>query len=344
MNILSQARAEGVRVSVIIPCFNRKQLVAEAIETALEQRGPFEVVIVDDGSTDDSWRVIQSFGSSVRAFRTGNQGVSAARNFGICQARGEYIRFLDSDDRIPAGALAAHLAAAETLPSRAIAFGDAVEISADGLILASSGYGFPRYPPGEELPLPALLRDTMSTFLPLFPISALRACGGFNPAFSLGEDQELAVRLNRMGYAFVRVPITVCHVRQHQGTRLSRNYGAAGYGQLVRLCEHLIVLLDLPRDAAVAPPEARELGRAAWVAGRNASREALPCEARDLFTLAERIAGRSAQVAPAPLRALYTFLSPYAAERLLDFCKLVLGRGGATSPLRQGSAAEEHRT
>ncbi len=329
MNIPAQQRAEGVRVSVVIPCFDREELVGEAIETALEQHGPFEVIVIDDGSTDDSWRVIQSFGSSVRAFRTANGGVSAARNFGIRQARGEYIRFLDSDDRIPAGALAAHLLAAETLPARSIAFGDAIEISPDGLILASSGYGFPGCPPGEELPMAALLRDTMPPVLPLFPAEALQACGGFDPRFSLGEDKELAVRLSGIGYAFVRVPVTVYEVRHHEGERLSRDYGAAGYRELLALHRHLQDLLKL--SAAAGGTEAIALARAAWAAGRNASREKLSDEAHDLFAFAEAIGGREAREGPAPLRALYALAAPYTAERILEFCKSALKNAGIRS-------------
>jgi len=313
-----------VRVSVVIPCFNRSWVIGEAIASALAQDCSLEVIVIDDGSTDGSWETIKSYGSSVRAFRTGNGGVSRARNLGIAQARGEYVRFLDSDDLLPRGAVAEHLHAAEALSSGSIAFGDAAAIRSDGTVLANSGYGFPACSPGEALPLAALLRNTMPPVLPLFPTAALKECGGFDPRFSLGEDKELAVRLSQLGYTFVRVPVTVYKVRHHEGERLSRDYGAAGYRALLVLHRHLHNLLE--HSLPPSGDEATALARAAWAAGRSASREKLRDEADDLFALAQAIGCSDARDSPALLRALYAILRPYTAERLLEFGKLVWAR------------------
>jgi len=93
-------------ISVIIPTFNRDQQVRAAIESVLAQTYPaFEVIVVDDGSTDATEEVVQSLqtiqncnGHEIRYFFQHNQGSSAARNRGIREARGEWIAFLDSDD------------------------------------------------------------------------------------------------------------------------------------------------------------------------------------------------------------------------------------------------------
>jgi glycosyltransferase involved in cell wall biosynthesis len=86
-------------VSVIIPCFNAEQWIAEAIESCLNQTYPeIEVIIIDDSSTDQSLRIIQQYANRV-TWRTINHcGGSAARNVGIALANGEYIQFLDADD------------------------------------------------------------------------------------------------------------------------------------------------------------------------------------------------------------------------------------------------------
>ena len=87
------------KVSVIIPCYNAMAFVGQAIESALSQTYPHtEVLVVDDGSTDESARVIRSYGNRIISISQGNAGVSAARNVGIKASTGEFIAFLDADD------------------------------------------------------------------------------------------------------------------------------------------------------------------------------------------------------------------------------------------------------
>lgn len=86
-------------VSVIIPCYNAERWIDEAIQSALNQSySPVEVIVVDDGSSDGSWKKIQEFGSRVIAETGPNRGGSAARNRGFVLSRGDYIQFLDADD------------------------------------------------------------------------------------------------------------------------------------------------------------------------------------------------------------------------------------------------------
>jgi len=85
-------------VSVIIPVYNGAQYLREALESVFAQTyHPFEVIVVDDGSVDDSGVIAQSF-QDVRYIHRANQGVAAARNHGIENARGEFLAFLDQDD------------------------------------------------------------------------------------------------------------------------------------------------------------------------------------------------------------------------------------------------------
>lgn len=87
------------RISVVIPVFNTGQFLADAIQSVLAQgEEPLEIIVVDDGSTDGSAEVAESFGSPVRVIRQANAGHVAARNRGLQAARGEYITSLDADD------------------------------------------------------------------------------------------------------------------------------------------------------------------------------------------------------------------------------------------------------
>lgn len=86
-------------MSVVIVNHNYGRFLGEAIASVLDQTSPaFEVIVVDDGSTDESHEVVRSFGSRIRAIRQENRGVSAARNRGIGESRGELVAFLDADD------------------------------------------------------------------------------------------------------------------------------------------------------------------------------------------------------------------------------------------------------
>ncbi|HST08346.1 MAG TPA: glycosyltransferase family A protein, partial [Gemmatimonadaceae bacterium] len=86
-------------VSVVIPTYNRARILGRAIESALGQTYPnIQVVVADDGSSDATSTVAERYGSRVTYCRQANAGVSAARNFGMRHARGEFIAFLDSDD------------------------------------------------------------------------------------------------------------------------------------------------------------------------------------------------------------------------------------------------------
>ena len=89
----------GPSISVVIPCHNAAAFLRATIASILGQTEPvLEVIVVDDGSTDDSARIAELFGPPVRVVRQPNQGESAARNRGIEAAAGDWVAFLDADD------------------------------------------------------------------------------------------------------------------------------------------------------------------------------------------------------------------------------------------------------
>jgi len=91
-------------ISVIIPTYNRSQFLGEALESVLAQsvfqsrKYSFEIIIIDDGSTDDTRKVVERFSGPIKYYYQPHQGVSRARNHGLEKAKGEFIAFLDSDD------------------------------------------------------------------------------------------------------------------------------------------------------------------------------------------------------------------------------------------------------
>jgi len=116
-------------VSVIIPTFNRGWVLREAIDSVLGQKtSDYELIVVDDGSTDDTPGILSSYGKDVRVIRQPNRGVSAARNRGIAAAKGEYVAFLDSDDLWLPNKLTAQLDFFRTHPAALICQTDEIWI------------------------------------------------------------------------------------------------------------------------------------------------------------------------------------------------------------------------
>jgi glycosyltransferase involved in cell wall biosynthesis len=108
-------------VSVVIPAFNSAKYIGEAIQSVLEQTlVSFEVLVVDDGSTDDTAEVVQRY--PVQYFRQENAGPSAARNTGMTKAKGEFVAFLDSDDLWLPQKLAVQLEAFKRHPDAGFSF------------------------------------------------------------------------------------------------------------------------------------------------------------------------------------------------------------------------------
>ena len=127
--------ADRVRVSVVIPCYNQARFLGRAIESALAQTLPgVEVIVVDDGSTDDTATVTQRF-DRVTYHRQNNCGVAAARNAGLGRARGDFVIFLDADDELLPDAAETGVGALLARPAAAFTAGVAIPVVADGTTL-----------------------------------------------------------------------------------------------------------------------------------------------------------------------------------------------------------------
>jgi glycosyltransferase involved in cell wall biosynthesis len=123
-------------VSVVIPTYNRAYILGQAIESVLQQTyQPVEVVVIDDGSTDDTRRVVESFGPPVRYFYQPNAGVSSARNYGLREARGEFVALLDSDDRWLPWKLAAQVQLMRSFRDVGMIWTDMVAVDGTGRVL-----------------------------------------------------------------------------------------------------------------------------------------------------------------------------------------------------------------
>lgn len=134
-------------ISVIIPCYNGARFISETLESVVLQAIPgLDLILVDDGSTDDSIRVAGEFFRAhpeipSRVIQQANAGANAARNTGLAAAAGDWVLFLDSDDRLRPGALKTLLAASEGADA---VYGDYIRIDQDGTPIGERK--FPWYP------------------------------------------------------------------------------------------------------------------------------------------------------------------------------------------------------
>lgn len=179
-----------MRVSIIIPCYNNERFVAEAIESALSQTYPIaETIVVNDGSTDGSLEVIQSF-SGIIAVSQANAGAAAARNRGLGHATGDYIVFLDADDRLRPEAVALHLACFMQNPDAPMVYGSVHIIDNVGASISDSIQEPSRFDWRE-----VLFGRIPSPSQSMFRRESLRLIGDFDPNLRIGEDFAMYLRL-----------------------------------------------------------------------------------------------------------------------------------------------------
>jgi glycosyltransferase involved in cell wall biosynthesis len=197
-------------ITTVIPTYNRAADVVVAVESALSQHYPrdrHEVIVVDDGSTDDTPAVLARYGDAIRTLRVPNGGVAAARNHGIIAARGEAIAFLDSDDTWDPDKLALQ---AEVLASQP----DIAMVLTSMKIVDGTGRTTGTYSRRETIPvdgnvLPYVLRNpSMTPSSAMVRTDVARELTGFDPRLPTAEDLDFHLRLAlRHGVAVIDQPL-----------------------------------------------------------------------------------------------------------------------------------------
>jgi glycosyltransferase involved in cell wall biosynthesis len=210
----------GQLVSVVIPCYNQAHFLGEAIESVLKQTYPhYEIVVVDDGSTDNTSELASHY-ERVHLIRQDNQGLSAARNTGIRHSEGEYLVFLDADDRLLPEALKAGLECFSAHPESALVAGYSKLIKADG-----SFHTTLNHQPSDEDPYVALLEKChiAPPASGMYQRSVFEAVGGFKSGVDASADYEMYLRIARR-FQVRRYDEAVAEYRMH-GENMIRNSG-----------------------------------------------------------------------------------------------------------------------
>jgi glycosyltransferase involved in cell wall biosynthesis len=213
-------------VSVCLCCYNSELYLEETIQSVLAQTyKDWELVIVNDGSTDNTEKIIQKFinqGHPIKYRYQANTGLGIARNVTLSMASGEWIAFIDHDDVWLPEKLEMQMALFDTQPELGLVYSDSYIIKTDGERLVTTfldNYG--KYAPARGHILDELLIE--SCFIPLLSVvvrqRVLADVGGFNPDYNIVEDYDLWLRIAAK-YPFDFVPQPTCSYRFHTSSAM----------------------------------------------------------------------------------------------------------------------------
>jgi hypothetical protein len=205
-----------VSVSIVTPCYNGARFLAETLRSALAQtHAPLEVLVVDDGSTDESAAIAESFGAPVRVLRQANQGESVARNHALSQALGSHVLFLDADDLLEPTALKSLVQAVDGRP-------DAVAIMGCAWFSEDPAVPYSVKLPETDTFYPAIIESNLAPpHCWLAPVEVVRRAGGFYADLRWFEDWDLWWRVGLQTPVLVTVPHVGALYRRHPGSQLA---------------------------------------------------------------------------------------------------------------------------
>ena len=209
-------RNNAENVSIIIPAYNAERWLARAIHSCLNQtRHALEIIVVDDGSTDQTAQIARGFGGCVKVLQQHNAGQGAARDLGIRHAQGNIVGFLDSDDELLPDMIATLLDLFREFPEVGAVF---------GAHLTKVNDHVQRVPDAGTVLPPGVERGIVQDFFRLayFPATGsllvqknvLVRIGGFSPVRKAGQDVATWARIGaEYPWAYVDCPVSIYHVR-----------------------------------------------------------------------------------------------------------------------------------
>jgi glycosyltransferase involved in cell wall biosynthesis len=322
-----------VLVSLVVPCYNNYPFIKDSILSTLNQTYPhLEIIVIDDGSTDDSPDILRTFGDRIRWETQPNQGAPAARNRGLALAQGTYIKFLDADDILLPDAIERQVQQAQQLPGdrKAIVYGEALWI--DERRNPIPGYPLRARQPEEDA-ITHILTACPLTSCPLHKRDYLLEVNGFDPTLPRGQEHDLHLRLALAGVEFIYYPDVVYEYRNYgSGDRIS-NHSLSHQGALVHytILQKQLALVEAYQTQPLDPGICRAFAQRFWQFGRAILREGNTTAAQQYFQAAKALDPQHCIVGKAPYPQLVRWLGAQGAEAVFTtFKQLKLKRIGQT--------------
>jgi glycosyltransferase involved in cell wall biosynthesis len=183
-------------VSVVIPSYNSSRYLAEAIDSVLAQTyQDFEIIVIDDGSTDSTAELVAGYGDRVRYYQQHQRGPAAARNLGIRSARGRYVAFQDADDLWMPDKLAKQMALLERRPELAMVFCGHTAFDVEGPVTWCRGLEKRRWLMKGDVVQNIFLNSEIGTPTVMVRRDVFDSVGGFDEDLQIGEDDNLWMRI-----------------------------------------------------------------------------------------------------------------------------------------------------
>jgi glycosyltransferase involved in cell wall biosynthesis len=237
-----------MNVSVVIPLFNKQDFVLKAITSVLKQKKvELELLVIDDGSTDNSFEIVNSVNDPrIRIFKQNNLGPSAARNRGMLEAKYPLIAFLDGDDFWAPTKLFEQAAYLEAHPEISAVYCQAVRVDVTGGLVNRKPFGYGIRDEGFLLknlvkkPISVALGSTL-----MIRLEVLEKMGGFDEALVNGEDTDLELRLAKAGFKqhMISKPLTIV---RFDASSLSRSFDEERWAISYR--SHMLIYEKLLND------------------------------------------------------------------------------------------------
>lgn len=250
-------------VSIIIPTYNCASYVGQAIDSVLHQSfKDVEILVIDDGSNDDTATILEPYHAHIRYFHQANQGVAIARNRGLSEAKGELIAFLDADDRFWSQKLEQQVSCFQGSPDLGMVISgwQLVRDSGDPIATVEPWKGFP------ELNLETIILNK-----PARPSAMMlrrdwcEALGGFDESLSSAEDLDFLLRLMLAGCKAEWVPEILVDYRQHSDSLMSQ--GQQLIEDTEQVMQRFFLRSDIPHSIAILKRQERRQSYL-WLAAR----------------------------------------------------------------------------
>jgi glycosyltransferase involved in cell wall biosynthesis len=308
-------------VSVIIPNYNGARFLCEAIDSALRQTGVVvEVIVVDDGSTDDSRVIMESYGDRISIILQKNQGACTARNAGLALAQGEYVMFLDSDDQLYPEVLARMSLSLDTMERDVALYGNARWMKGEELLLHDNT----QLPAGMNA-VAGLSGQNILTGRVLHRTENVRAVGGFNIRLPRGQEFDLHFRSALHGVEFIHFAADVLNYRIHLAEHRISAKGFSGDDSryFLQLNETHEQLLNQKYGSAWPDQVRVRMAKRLWEIGRGLIREENQLVAYEYFTVAQRLSPKRCVSGGIVYRFISRFIQPLFAERVVSVLRII---------------------